>query len=120
MKKLFLVLALASFMFVFPMHGSAGIIGNVTLTETADFPAGRVSFNGGASYGDFFLDYAVSLNGGAYGEAFCVENMPGPGSTSTPYTLLSIDGSLAGFGLRKQPRKSPFGKLSAMASAIST
>jgi hypothetical protein len=30
MKKLFLVLALVSFMFVFPMYGSAGIIGEGT------------------------------------------------------------------------------------------
>ena len=47
MKKVFLVLALMSFVFALPMYANADIIGNVTLKETFQ-TGGSVSFNSGA------------------------------------------------------------------------
>ena len=96
MKKLFLVLAVVSFMFMFPMYVSADIIGNVTLQLGYSSPTGVVTFP--SESGNYYLDYDVRLNGGAWSEAFCVEDRDAPPSTTT-YTLLSIDSSLSTFGL---------------------
>ncbi len=98
MKKTLGFLIIAVFL-VFPLFANAGIIGDVTLSESYDWPAGQVSFNGGGIWGNYYLDYHASVNSAPYGEAFCVENMDGPGSKPTPYTLFSIDGGLASFGL---------------------
>lgn len=99
MKKLFLALALVSLICALPIQGSADIIGYVDLTEKHYAPRGHVSFNSGSNWGNYYLDYEAALNGGAYDEAFCVENRDAPGETKTPYTLLSIDTSLNNFGL---------------------
>jgi hypothetical protein len=99
MKKLTGFLVAAAFL-VFPLCANAGIVGNVNLTNYFSDPTGSVSFNSGASYGGYYLDYDVRLNGSGPFEAFCVENTPGAGNGSVnPYTLLSIDTGLSAFGL---------------------
>lgn len=95
-KLLFLGLALVSFMFVFPMYASAYIIGNVNLQLGYSSPTGVVTFP--SESGNYYLDYDVKLDGGAWSEAFCVEDRNAPSSTTT-YTLLSIDSGLTAFGL---------------------
>ena len=98
MKKVFLVLALMSFAFALPMYANANIIGNVTLKETFQ-TGGSVSFDSGANYGNYALDYHVSLNNGPYAEAFCVEGQDGPQQIGPLYTLLTIDSGLSAFSL---------------------
>jgi hypothetical protein len=98
MRKLIGLLVISAF-FVFPLCVNAYIIGNVNLTENYSWPAATVSFDSGATSGGFYANYTVSLNGGAFSPAFCVENTNGPGSTLTPYTLLTIDAGLDSFGL---------------------
>jgi hypothetical protein len=100
MKRMLLLLAVLSFMVVVPMLGNAGIIGDVTLSESAGGPTGNVSFatyNGGA-FINAYLDYNVSINGGPSLLAFCVEGMISPSGPQT-YTMLSIDGGLSTFSL---------------------
>lgn len=97
MKRLFVALALVSLMFAFPMYGNAYIIGDVNLTEYPSPETGYVTFPN-SGYGNYYLDYDVSLNGGEQIEAFCVEDRDGPPST-LQYTLLTIDGGLSAYGL---------------------
>jgi hypothetical protein len=92
MKKLFWVLALVSFVFALPIYANAGIIGTVTLQEAYSSPSGQTSI------GNVYFDYDVSINGGSFQEAFCVENRNGPSGTVN-YTLLSVDSGLSAFGL---------------------
>ncbi len=96
MKKMMGFLIIIVFC-VFPLFANAGIIGDVTLSESYNWPAGHAAWNN--VWGDYYLDYHASLNGGPYGEAFCVENADGPGPSPSPYTLLSIDSGLSTFGL---------------------
>jgi hypothetical protein len=96
-KKLTGFLIIAAFL-VFPLYARASIIGTVDLAEYYSTPTGTVTLPGGWT-GGVYLDYDVSLNGGPTVEAFCVENTPGPGKGPTPYTLLSLDDGLSGFGL---------------------
>jgi hypothetical protein len=105
MKKLFLVLVLVSFVFALPMYANAGIIGNVTLAEQFSSPTGVVNFNG--SDANVYLNYSVSLNGGAYQQAFCVENQTGPGVRDPLpiYTLLSVDTGLGAFLVGGDPSR---------------
>ena len=106
MGKLKWLLLIAAFL-AFPMAANAGIIGNYQLNEYYTSPDtsglwGNVSFNSGASYGGYYLDYEVTLNGGAQLEAFCVEGSKGPGAVAggTEYTLLTVDSTtLTAFGL---------------------
>jgi hypothetical protein len=97
MKKFCLVLALVSFVFALPMYANADIIGNVTLAEQFSSPTGVVTFNGVDA--NVYLNYSVSLNGGGYQQAFCVENQTGPGvQNPLPiYTLISVDAGLGAF-----------------------
>ena len=79
MKKLLLVLALVSIMSVVPMYGNAGIIGDVTITETAGGNAASVYFSSIGNWVNALLQYNVSVNGGPSYIAFCVEGMYSPG-----------------------------------------
>lgn len=97
MRKLIGLLAISAF-FVFPLCVNAGIIGNANLIEGYTWPAGEVTFNGGTNWGDYYINYSASLNGGVFLPAFCVENVPAP-VTIIPYTLLTIDAGLNNFGL---------------------
>lgn len=96
MKKLagFLLIAVIC---MFPIWGNAYIIGNVNLQQYHSAPIGGVTFP--SASGNYYLDYDVSLNGVGPSEAFCVEDMGGPGAGGTLYTLLSIDSGLSVFGL---------------------
>jgi hypothetical protein len=95
MKKLVGLLLFVTF-FIFPLCANAYIIGDVNLTLYYSSPTGYVTFPTG--YGNYYLDYDVSLNGASQVEAFCVEDTNAP-PTTTPYTLLSIDSGLSAFGL---------------------
>jgi hypothetical protein len=89
MKKLVGLLVISMF-FVFPLCAGAGIIKDVTLLERADWNAAKVSFDGMASTGTYYLDYEVSINGGSFLEAFCVENTDSPPSADD-YSLVTLD-----------------------------
>lgn len=97
MKKttgLLLVVALLAL----PLAAKAEIIGNASLQVYYSSPTGVVTFPSGT--GNYYLDYDVALNGGPVMEAFCVENYDAPNyGAATPYTLLSVDAGLAGYGL---------------------
>jgi hypothetical protein len=97
MKKLMRILFVA-LMFVFPLCANAGIIGDVSLYLQASGPAGYATFPGNETI-NVYLDYDVSLNGGALNEAFCVENADSTNNSTNQYTLLSIDSGLSDFGL---------------------
>ncbi|MFZ2399411.1 MAG: PEP-CTERM sorting domain-containing protein [Smithella sp.] len=97
MKKLMRILFVA-LMFVFPLCANAGIIGDVSLYLQASGPAGYATFPGNETI-NVYLDYDVSLNGGALNEAFCVENADAHNYSTNQYTLLSIDSGLSAFGL---------------------
>jgi len=94
MKKL-MGLLLLSILFVFPLCANATIIGNVNLTLNASTPHGNVTLFGVTQ--DVYFDYDAALNGGAYTEAFCVENANAVNGSTNPYTLLAIDSSLASY-----------------------
>lgn len=99
MKKRLLMQLLTMFLvvgFMFPLYANAGIIGNVNLHEYYSSPTGYATFPSGI--GNWYLDYDVSLDGGAAVEAFCVEDADGPSETEV-YTLLTIDSGLTDFGL---------------------
>ncbi|MEN6433561.1 MAG: PEP-CTERM sorting domain-containing protein [Smithella sp.] len=98
MKKLMRILFVA-LMFVFPLCANAGIIGDVSLYLQASAPAGYATFPGNETIINVYLDYDVSLNGGALNEAFCVENADAHNYSTNQYTLLSIDSGLSAFGL---------------------
>jgi hypothetical protein len=98
MKKLISFLLMGVFLCI-PFYANAGIIGQVNLTLGYSSPTGSVSFTGSNGYNNYYLDYDTSLNGGAFGEAFCVENMAAPTIANTPYTLLSIGTDLSDFSL---------------------
>ena len=95
MKKLTGLLLIVIF-FVVPLCADAYIIGDVNLQLQYSSPTGVVTFP--SESGNYYLDYDVSLDGGDFDEAFCVEDKDAPGA-STSYTLLSIDSGLSAFGL---------------------
>lgn len=97
MKKLMALISLTMFILL-PNWAIASIIKDVNLTLTYSSPTGYVTFPSPTGYGNYYLDYDASLDGGAVDEAFCVENSDGPSITSR-YTLLSIDSGLSAFGL---------------------
>jgi len=80
-----------------PLSASADIIDNVSLKLDASYPAGWINIDGSSSY--VYLDYDVSLDGGTWGEAFCVENAESYDNSTNPYTLFSIDSSLDNYGV---------------------
>ncbi len=96
MNKLLQILVIAVFI---PLCANAAIIGDVQLTLKYSSPTGYVTFPSPTGYGNYYLDYDVMLNNsGTYVEAFCVENRNAPTTTSN-YTLLTIDAGLSAFGL---------------------
>jgi hypothetical protein len=101
MKKVLLTVTLMFFAFAFPLGASADIIGTATLKLSYSDPTSWAYIVDGS--GTYYLDYDASLNGGAWSQAFCVEDASGPtASTATTYTLLSIDVTLASFGLNAE------------------
>lgn len=95
MKKLFGVFLIAVFV-GFPVWANAGIIGNVNLTEYYSGPTGWAHFPSQSN--TWYLDYDASINGASSVESFCVEDSNGP-STTTPYTLITLDSGLSSFSL---------------------
>lgn len=90
MKK-FLGLAVIAILFFLPIFASAGIIGTAQLKVYWSPP----------TEGGYYLDYDgdMTIDGvSSRVEMFCVESSDAPHDAQL-YTLLSIDDSLAGFGL---------------------
>jgi len=66
MKRVFLCVAVASFIFALPIVGNA-----VPLTPYYSSPTGYISFPGQS--GTYYLDYDVSVDGEPIQQAFCVD-----------------------------------------------
>jgi len=112
MKRLMTIcLVMISVMIVFPMCVNADIVGEATILNTGEnysssgdyywnYPLGYVSWDSGANYNVWSLNYTASVNGGPdLWDVYCTEvQMDNPAET-TDYTLLSIDSTLYDFGL---------------------
>jgi len=104
---------------ILPVCANADIVGQATILNTGEnysttggyywnYPLGYVTWTGaeydgsGAStgYNTWSLNYTASINGGpSEWDVYCTEvEMDNP-ATPMPYTLLSVDSSLSGFGL---------------------
>jgi len=94
-KKLFGLFLIAVFVGC-PVWANAWIIGNVNLTEYHSGPTGWAHFPSQSN--TWYLDYDASINGATAVESFCVEDSNGP-TTTTAYTLLTLDSGLSSFGL---------------------
>jgi len=83
MKKSVFALALAVVVLTLPMVGSAAPI---TLQASASYPIGYIAFPGES--GLYYLDYDVSVNGGAYDQGFCIDlYQNAPIGTTYEYSL---------------------------------